>query len=61
MQNGVDLEMSNLLKAGLGLEHLANVTIRQARNDELLEASADSPQNAFSLDDVQVSLTLHLY
>ena len=57
MQNEGDFELSNLLKAYLGFEHLANVAIRQAQNDEgLEEARAEPSQDAASPHyDVQVS------
>ncbi len=59
MQNDGDFEISNLLKAYLGFEHLANVAISQAQNDEGLGPRAEPSQDAFPHYDVQVSITLH--
>ncbi|KAK4039725.1 hypothetical protein C8A01DRAFT_36262 [Parachaetomium inaequale] len=55
MQNDGDFEMSNLLKAYLGLEQLANAAISQTRNDEALEAGAEPEpsQDAFPHNVVQ--------
>jgi hypothetical protein len=54
MQNEGDFQISNLLQACLGLEQLANVSISQVQNHEgLLEAGAETSQNAFPHDAVQ--------
>lgn len=59
--NDGDTQVSNLLKAYLGLEQLANIAIRQARTDEGSGAGAEPSQDAFPHDVVQVSKTLHPY
>ncbi|KAK3326679.1 hypothetical protein B0H66DRAFT_167527 [Apodospora peruviana] len=58
MQNDGDFELSHLLKAYLGLEHVGNVAISQAQsqNDERLEAARSAEpwqDHAFPQDDVQ--------
>ncbi len=55
MQHDGDFQISNLLKACLGLEQLANLAISQAQNDEGLS------QDAFPHDAVQVNNALHPY
>ncbi len=53
MEHDGKVQISNLLKACLGLEQVANLAISQAQNDEGLS------QDAFPHDAVQVNNTLH--
>lgn len=61
IQDDGDCQISNLLKAYIGFEQLANIAISQAQNDGGLEAGAEPWQDAFPHDAVQVGNTLHPY
>ena len=61
MHNDGDFQMPNLLKAYLGLEHLANIAIGQAQSDEGLEARFEPSQDAFPHHDLQVRIAPHSY
>ncbi|KAL2125930.1 hypothetical protein VTI74DRAFT_2204 [Chaetomium olivicolor] len=53
IQNNRDFQISNLLKACIGLEQLSNAAINQAQNEEGLEGGAEPLRDAFPYDAVR--------